>query len=211
MNLGENIKSRRESLKLSQEYVAEQLGVSRQAVSKWETGQSEPTAGNLIQLAEVFEISLSELVDPHKNAEEQSTSEKGWHGKKPNPILRANLTMLAILFHAVFLNSSAVHIRAYFNNMDDKVYLGLIIFDLIMLVICSTWMTSNHRFEADRKQRRRNVNSELCYCILQGIVFLFYVYFGLGFVGAVIIISVAMVYILCINPKFMSRKLTKSK
>ena len=66
MTLGENIKNRREELKLSQEYVAEQLGVSRQAVSKWETGQSEPTASNLIQLAEVFDINLSELVDPHK-------------------------------------------------------------------------------------------------------------------------------------------------
>ena len=44
MSLGENIKTKRSELKLSQEYVAEQLGVSRQAVSKWETDQSEPTA-----------------------------------------------------------------------------------------------------------------------------------------------------------------------
>ena len=35
MSLGENIKAKRNELKLSQEYVAEQLGVSRQAVSKW--------------------------------------------------------------------------------------------------------------------------------------------------------------------------------
>ena len=42
MSLGENIKAKRNELKLSQEYVAEQLGVSRQAVSKWETDQSEP-------------------------------------------------------------------------------------------------------------------------------------------------------------------------
>ena len=42
MALGENIRKRREELRLSQGYVAEQLGVSRQAVSKWETGQSEP-------------------------------------------------------------------------------------------------------------------------------------------------------------------------
>lgn len=40
MTLGERIKDRREKLKLSQEYVAEQIGVSRQAVSKWETGVS---------------------------------------------------------------------------------------------------------------------------------------------------------------------------
>ena len=44
VTLGERIKDRREKLKLSQGYVAEQIGVSRQAVSKWETGQSEPTA-----------------------------------------------------------------------------------------------------------------------------------------------------------------------
>lgn len=51
MTLGENIRKRREELKLSQEDVAERLGVSRQAVSKWEKGQSKPTANNLIQLA----------------------------------------------------------------------------------------------------------------------------------------------------------------
>ena len=44
MTLGERIRNRREKLKLSQGYVAEQIGVSRQAVSKWETGQSEPIA-----------------------------------------------------------------------------------------------------------------------------------------------------------------------
>ena len=209
MKLSENIKNRREELKLSQECVAEQLGVSRQAVSKWETGQSEPTASNLIQLAEVFEISLSELVDPKKNDEEQSTFEKEWHGKKPKLILRANLTKWAIIFQAVFLNSSAVHIHAYLNNIEDKVYFGLIIFDIIMLVICSTWMTSNHRFETDKKQRRKNVNIELCYCILQTVAALLIIYSGLELVGAIIIITVGLVYILYINPKFMSRKLTK--
>lgn len=208
MNLGENIRIRREELKLSQEYVAEQLGVSRQAVSKWETGQTEPTANNLIRLAEVFEISLSELVDPKKNDDEQSTSEKEQHEKKPNLILRANLTKWAIIFQAAFLNSCLVHWHAYHNDLNDKFNRGLIVFDLIMLAICSTWMTSNHRFETDKKQRHRNVNIELCYCILQTIAALLDICFDLGFVGVVIIV-IAIVYILYVNPKFMSRKLTK--
>ena len=209
MSLGENIKKRREELKLSQEYVAEQLGVSRQAVSKWETGQSEPTANNLIQLAEVLEISLSELTKPQENIEEQSTSEKERHEKKPNPILRANLIKWAIILQAAFLASSTIHIRAYLNNMDDKVYFGLIVFDLIMLVICSTWVTSNHRFETDKKQRRRNVNIELCYCIFQIAAALLNIYSSLGNVGVVIIVIFALVYLLYVNPKFMNRKLTK--
>ena len=209
MNLGENIKRRRVHLKLSQEYVAEQLGVSRQAVSKWETGLSEPTAGNLVQLAEVLEISLSELVDPHKNNEEQANSERRLHEKEPNQILRTNLTKWAIIFHAAFLNASAIWIRAYLDYPDGKTYIGHVAFGLIMLLICSTWMASNHRFETDRQQRRRNVNIELGYCILQTLVLILNIYFGLENVATVILLVIGLVYILYVNPKMMSRKLTK--
>ena len=97
MALGENIRKRREELRLSQGYVAEQLGVSRQAVSKWETGQSEPTAGNLVQLAEVFGISLSELVEPQRDSGQQSPSGEERTGKKPNLILRANLDRKSVV------------------------------------------------------------------------------------------------------------------
>ncbi len=61
MALHENIRARRTQLKLSQEYVAEKLGVSRQAVAKWEAGKSEPTAANLARLAALFEMNVSEL------------------------------------------------------------------------------------------------------------------------------------------------------
>jgi len=66
MLLSESIKTHRQRLRLSQEYVAEQVGVSRQAVSKWETGQSVPTSGNLAELAALFDISISELIEPEK-------------------------------------------------------------------------------------------------------------------------------------------------
>ena len=72
MNISENIKHYRTKLHLSQEYVADQLGISRQAVSKWETGQSQPTAQNLADLATLFEISISELVEPERNNKEVS-------------------------------------------------------------------------------------------------------------------------------------------
>ena len=115
MTLGENIKKQRERLKLSQEYVAEQLGVSRQAVSKWETGQSEPTAGNLVQLAKVFEISLSELADPEGANGQGEACSKQPAQKQPNPILRANLIKIAIAAQAAFLFNSA----SMFCQMQD--------------------------------------------------------------------------------------------
>ncbi|MFD1929712.1 helix-turn-helix domain-containing protein, partial [Sporosarcina siberiensis] len=75
MSLGSNISSKRKSLKISQEYVAEQLGVSRQAVSKWETSQSEPSTDNLIKLADLFDSDIKELVSPEQYVKEQKDIE----------------------------------------------------------------------------------------------------------------------------------------
>lgn len=60
--LGEKIKEHRIRCNMTQEYVAEMVGVSRQAVSKWETGASEPSTTNLIALAKLFGISVEELL-----------------------------------------------------------------------------------------------------------------------------------------------------
>lgn len=75
MSLGINISNRRKMLKLSQEYVAEQLGVSRQAVSKWETNQSTPSTANLIKLANLFDSDVLELASPEQYAAEQKAVE----------------------------------------------------------------------------------------------------------------------------------------
>lgn len=58
----EILKSHRTARHMSQEYLAEQLGVTRQAVSKWESGTSEPSTANLLALAKLYGISLDELI-----------------------------------------------------------------------------------------------------------------------------------------------------
>lgn len=61
MTLGERIANLRNDCGYSQEYIAEQLGVSRQAVSKWEKDLSSPDTENLIKLAEVLNTSVQFL------------------------------------------------------------------------------------------------------------------------------------------------------
>ena len=61
-SLGESIKAHRMRCQMTQEFVAETLGVSRQAVSKWENGTSDPSTSNLIALAQLFKISPEELL-----------------------------------------------------------------------------------------------------------------------------------------------------
>ena len=61
-SLGEVLKQHREECKMTQEFVAESIGVSRQAVSKWETGASDPSTSNLLTLAKLFNITAEVLL-----------------------------------------------------------------------------------------------------------------------------------------------------
>ena len=56
------VKKSLEECKMTQEFVAESIGVSRQAVSKWENGISDPSTSNLIALAKLFKISAEDLL-----------------------------------------------------------------------------------------------------------------------------------------------------
>lgn len=62
MTIGEKIALRRRSAGLSQEALAGQLGVSRQAVSRWETNESLPDTEKILQLCRIFGVSADDLL-----------------------------------------------------------------------------------------------------------------------------------------------------
>ena len=61
-SLGEALKYHRTRCKMTQEFVAEAVGVSRQAVSKWESGAADPSTSNLLALAKLYGVSPEELL-----------------------------------------------------------------------------------------------------------------------------------------------------
>ena len=61
-SLGENLKEHRVRCKMTQEFVAEYLGVSRQAVSKWERGESDPNMSNLMALAKLYGVAVEDIL-----------------------------------------------------------------------------------------------------------------------------------------------------
>ena len=61
-SLGAALQEHRTRCKMTQEFVAEHLGVSRQAVSKWESGASDPSTANLLALAKLYGISAEDLL-----------------------------------------------------------------------------------------------------------------------------------------------------
>ena len=62
MTLGEKLQMLRRSRGLSQEQLAAELDVSRQAISKWETGAADPSTANLLALAKLYGVSAEELL-----------------------------------------------------------------------------------------------------------------------------------------------------
>jgi transcriptional regulator with XRE-family HTH domain len=65
MKFGDNLKKLRKTKRLSQETLAEKVGVSRQSVSKWETGESYPEMNNILELCKIFHCKINDLV--HEN------------------------------------------------------------------------------------------------------------------------------------------------
>lgn len=122
MALHDNLKDVRNRVGMSQEFVADQLGISRQAVTKWELGQSKPSAKNLQALAELYHVSSEELLS--------NTQQKG-----PNLILRTNLTKWAIIFQSAFLYSCTQEIfqlRHPTEYPDKDFYRGAFIFQKVI-------------------------------------------------------------------------------
>lgn len=62
MKFGENLKLIRKSHKISQETLADKLGVSRQSISKWETGENYPSMQNIMCLCTIFKCKINELI-----------------------------------------------------------------------------------------------------------------------------------------------------
>ena len=62
MKFGENLYKLRKEAKMSQEKLAEEVGVSRQSVSKWENGESYPEMENILKLCKTFHCKINDIV-----------------------------------------------------------------------------------------------------------------------------------------------------
>lgn len=70
--IGEKIKNKRKELNLTQEYLAKELNISRQAVSKWEKGLSEPSMDNLVKLSKIFGVDIDYFKKDNEIEEDKS-------------------------------------------------------------------------------------------------------------------------------------------
>lgn len=85
MTTGQKIQTLRKQRGLTQEQLAQRLGVSRQAVSRWELDESLPETANLLPLGEVLGVSLDTLLDPAQGLEGPAPKEEPSTPAAPSP------------------------------------------------------------------------------------------------------------------------------
>lgn len=113
MTLGEHIREQRTKNNMTQEYLAEQLNVSRQAVSKWENGTAAPSMENLLELARLFQISLSQLSGTYEEPETISPPSPSRRPERFWQLLFAIAAVTALLL-------AALCIALLWNSMRDR-------------------------------------------------------------------------------------------
>lgn len=104
MKLNEQITQLRRERKMSQEELAEILQVSRQSVSKWENGLSNPDTENLIRLAEIFQVDVNLLIGSQLQPDESSveTTPSAPSDQRKTVRLLSTLLALAVCATIVF-------------------------------------------------------------------------------------------------------------
>lgn len=105
--LGDKLKSLRKKANLSQEELADQLGVTRQSISLWENDQSSPSIENIIAISRIFEISIDELVD-NRNSDEKTDNLKEDKPADNTQEKKMNLTKIIVAVSAVVVALAAI-------------------------------------------------------------------------------------------------------
>ena len=123
MSLGNNLFEARKNRGLSQEVVAEKLGVSRQTISKWETDETIPDIYQSKKLAELYHLSLDELIIFDVDLKEIEKTIKNIDEKKEEKINWTNAwskkyPVLATYQKEVDISKYAKELRKMLNSLS---------------------------------------------------------------------------------------------
>ncbi len=136
-NIGNRIQDLRKKAGMSQDDLADQVGVSRQAISKWERSEAMPELYNLITISEVLNVSLDELAGKEKASNEtyQTTPEQG----KPRTNVLKIVALIFITLPCLLLIISIFAVILDEDVLMEKLIDYIYIFTISILYFYTTF------------------------------------------------------------------------
>ena len=164
IKLGAFLKTLRKEKNLTQEQFAEQLGVSGRTVSRWETGTNMPDISLLVEIAEFYNISVTELIDGERKSGEMNEEVKNAADKMADYAGTEKATIIRnIRNHSLFglcgiivLFILEMTVSEGYNRVTDYIltYCRVLIYvSLIMIFLISTGLL----YKLQKKQREINI------------------------------------------------------
>lgn len=168
MTLGERLLKYRTDAKMSQDTLAEKIGVTRQTISKWETDQSTPEFNKILPLCEVYGITADELVKGEKQ-EKIEKEEKSSYTRKRNK-KKAIVISISVFLYCISTFSFPYMIETAEQDVNQSVMMLMGIWT-IATVILIYFFIANPKEEIkegkpikmekqSKEEREGNINDE---------------------------------------------------
>ena len=168
MEISKCIKDARQNNNISQESLAEQLGVSRQTISSWENGKSYPDLVSIIKMSDIFNISLDKMLKEDKKL--VNNMQEKMDTVKSNKSIVFTILFAIIIFGGIYLIQTFVDIPKI-----DNLYLNIGVL-IVFIVGVLTYLFSNVYVGKFLNQKTSNKSILKTIIVMLVIVSLFFIF-----------------------------------
>ena len=163
MSLGSSLYNARKKSGLSQEHVAEKLGVSRQTISKWELDETLPDIRQSKRLSNLYHLTLDELIDfdidlkeieqiiENSNKEKQNNIDWSSAWSKKYPILATCMSLDGIEKYSAQIENICKKVKAEFDFSELDTF--LVVKDIVYRI----YKKQNEKLNTEKKQEETKI------------------------------------------------------
>ena len=168
MEINKRIKDARLQKNITQEDLAEYLGVTRQTISSWETGKSYPDIISVIKMSDIFDISLDKMLKEDKQL--VNNMQKQMDTVKSNKSIVFTISFAIIFFGGIYLIRTFVDIPKI-----DNLFLNVSVL-IIFIVGVITYLFSNIYVGKFLNQKTSNKSILKTIIVMLGVISLFFLF-----------------------------------
>lgn len=157
MTLGERLLTYRTNAKLSQDALAEKIGVTRQTISKWETNQSTPEFNKILPLCELFGITTDELIKGEKSTRETKTVTYAYEERRNKK--KAMVISISIFLYCIGLFSPIYMVEALQYEESHAIMIMFTLWTIASVMLVYFFMANPKVKDEKKKEDSPNIEN----------------------------------------------------